>query len=959
MDPLTALSIAASVVQFVDFGSRLLSNTREIYRSPAGLTAAETSLVTVANDLAEFSTIIENDVAQLTSPPPEMGSIQQKLMNICESCKETNAELKNAVKRVQESPTTLYTGPGRLATSFFTAVKKLGSFDPESWRQRLERNRDEMMRIMLGLLWEQSSVGSKEMHAISQQQAAMSETLGRLEGSTRILNQLLIQSISGKASTQDSHRQGVIGDIWSSAWEPAPTGERQPEEMSYTTAIKNSLSFTGHQHREDAIPEAYQNTFQWIFKEPQLTNENLSWSSFTDWLGGPSQEIYWITGKPGAGKSTLMKFIVGHRTTTKILKKWSTTRPLLTVSYYFWNAGSELQKTQTGLLRTLLLQCLEAMPTLASKICPRRWAFVKIFGPRAYLSVPEWTWAELIESFSLIVPFIGKSFNLAMFIDGLDEFDGVHQKLIDFVQLFHSQPAAKICVSSRPWNIFVDAFTCNPSLRMQDLTSSDIRLFVNQRFEHTKGYHELKEMIPLEAAKFISVIIEKAQGVFLWVSIVVNALCEGLTEGDRLSDLQAELDRVPSDLSELYTKLWASIKPQYIRHSSEIFQIRGCADRSLDVVTLWLAENENALDEDMSSITNRERRNIIKAQLKRRLNSRTRGLLEISNDETIDYLHRSVRDWAVAAWPTIQLAAADFDPHLALLRAMAIKPAVELIRPGDDITLLGSVWMLVCICFYHASKIRDCPRSKASLVKALDRLDQVMACVPVWNHMASGYTRAKRLCQNVRDGLSHWATTQYLQTGGSRPITFLGLTAQFCLVHYVKTKILENRDQLRPSGKEVPVLFCAIFEFDHFAHDNISVIAAFRGSHASWKLRWELVTFLVENGALEYLDSRSSQSMVLRKELFDQVQKKKSQLEKDSNANPEELQYWQNVANIIPAATPGLQQRAATPGMRQRAATPGMRQRAAAPGMRQRTATPGLRQRAAVLLTRATRRWGH
>jgi hypothetical protein len=36
MDPLTALSVAACVVQFVDYGTKLLSKGRELYKSADG-----------------------------------------------------------------------------------------------------------------------------------------------------------------------------------------------------------------------------------------------------------------------------------------------------------------------------------------------------------------------------------------------------------------------------------------------------------------------------------------------------------------------------------------------------------------------------------------------------------------------------------------------------------------------------------------------------------------------------------------------------------------------------------------------------------------------------------------------------------------------------------------------------------------------------------------------------------
>jgi hypothetical protein len=51
MDPLTALSLAGTVVQFVDFGSRLLSDCRELYKSKTGTLTAYEVLELVTLDL--------------------------------------------------------------------------------------------------------------------------------------------------------------------------------------------------------------------------------------------------------------------------------------------------------------------------------------------------------------------------------------------------------------------------------------------------------------------------------------------------------------------------------------------------------------------------------------------------------------------------------------------------------------------------------------------------------------------------------------------------------------------------------------------------------------------------------------------------------------------------------------------------------------------------------------------
>lgn len=51
MDPLTALSVAGTIVQFVDFGNRLLSAGTELYKSSTGRLKVDEELVLVTTDL--------------------------------------------------------------------------------------------------------------------------------------------------------------------------------------------------------------------------------------------------------------------------------------------------------------------------------------------------------------------------------------------------------------------------------------------------------------------------------------------------------------------------------------------------------------------------------------------------------------------------------------------------------------------------------------------------------------------------------------------------------------------------------------------------------------------------------------------------------------------------------------------------------------------------------------------
>jgi hypothetical protein len=68
--------------------------------------------------------------------------------------------------------------------------------------------------------------------------------------------------------------------------------------------------------REDNVKTAHHKTFEWIFEEAKHEDEGDCPNEIRihDWLRSSDAEknVFWVSGKPGAGKSTLMKFKVRH-----------------------------------------------------------------------------------------------------------------------------------------------------------------------------------------------------------------------------------------------------------------------------------------------------------------------------------------------------------------------------------------------------------------------------------------------------------------------------------------------------------------------------------------------------------------------------------------------------------------------------------------------------------------------
>ena len=351
------------------------------------------------------------------------------------------------------------------------------------------------------------------------------------------------------------------------------------KEASIRKWILHSLGFAAMQNRQEEVARAYHTTFEWMFEEPKEEAKPPQWTNFVDWLRH-GNGIYWVNGKAGSGKSTLMKYIYNDERTSQILSQWSGLKPVLIATFFFWNSGTREQRSQTGLLRSLLFQILHHRPELIPLIFPEEHAMLREQPQHVVRDYPRHTWSlrRLQDAVGRLVDMTELDLNMCLFIDGLDEFEGNDDQndrhyLIELFRSLASSLSIKICLSSRPLLIFEESFRESPGLRLQDLTSGDIRRFVTDRLSNDWRMRQIAEIEPLQRHDFEKEICNKAQGVFLWVKLVVRSLLDGLNNSDRMADLRARLELLPADLEELYRHMLGNIEKMYLKGASQVFQL--------------------------------------------------------------------------------------------------------------------------------------------------------------------------------------------------------------------------------------------------------------------------------------------------------------------------------------------------------------------------------------------------
>jgi hypothetical protein len=443
----------------------------------------------------------------------------------------------------------------------------------------------------------------------------------------------------------------------------------------------NSFRIPELNERRNQITDAHSGTYEWIFEGNLETSDSAptimrrSWDSFTDWLLS-SSTMYWIHGKAGSGKSTLMHFISEHEKTRKLLDKWAKPQTPIILSWYFWNSGSQAQRSLKGALCALLYQLVSIQPGIVTD-------FLRTEPHLSGREAPaDWSQADLINLVSkMFSTFNGR---VAVFLDGLDEFDRDEdvKALLALLQSLTKSSSVKVCLSSRPEPQLELELGHLPQLRLQDMTSRDMSQYISDRLRPA-----LPHLTSAEVDDFVEQIACKADGVFLWVYLVTKSLRQGALHSDSYDVLRERLELLPAKMEILYEHMWRSLNgdddlPTYRRQAALFFSFY--AHFPLSLIDFVLATDED-LCEAASDMAKDdaviERLYQACSQMKSLLQTRCAGLLELGPQESTN------------AW---RVMGAEPVPNLSTTES-------ETGTNGDDETarLLRALKSLGAVRFFH------------------------------------------------------------------------------------------------------------------------------------------------------------------------------------------------------------------------------------------------------------------
>ena len=342
---------------------------------------------------------------------------------------------------------------------------------------------------------------------------------------------------------------------------------KQSSHCAKIKVILGSLRFTGMESRREQIADAHRRTCNWILDEGRP--DGCPDPKFLQWLK-VENGFYWISGKAGSGKSTLVKFLSRSTKVRQALKSWAGSDELLIASHFFYSPGNEAQQTKEGLFQTLLYEIFRQCPRMIPEIAAGRWSSEISRNP---VTIP-WTSSELAVAFERLRSRDITLPRMCFFIDGLDEYNKEPEELIKIIAPFATCPHIKICVSSRPWNQFKAFFGGNTSqsLQLQDFNRPDIDFYVTEAFEENEDFLELQTLDP--RYKLLRRQISKeAKGVFLWATLAVRSILRGLSNADPFQLLEERLRTFPEDIGQMYRTMLTCIEPIYRHSTARIFQV--------------------------------------------------------------------------------------------------------------------------------------------------------------------------------------------------------------------------------------------------------------------------------------------------------------------------------------------------------------------------------------------------
>lgn len=192
----------------------------------------------------------------------------------------------------------------------------------------------------------------------------------------------------------------------------------------------------------------------------------------------------------------------------------------------------------------------------------KRELIAEIFGSGRISSISQRAWCYE-ELYDILVRLVGFSDTKFFFlIDALDENEPQNRlwALAEEVLKISRLPNVKLCVSCRPWTVFVSNLSHAQTLQLDKMTLPDMKLYIKNRLAHAGARNDIclqfsADRPTIWIINFITKVARAAEGVFLWSELVTEALSSEMRKDCDLEQLEGVLDEFPLGLDEYFQRL--------------------------------------------------------------------------------------------------------------------------------------------------------------------------------------------------------------------------------------------------------------------------------------------------------------------------------------------------------------------------------------------------------------------
>lgn len=228
-----------------------------------------------------------------------------------------------------------------------------------------------------------------------------------------------------------------------------------------------------------------------------------------------------------------------------------------------------MQKTIEGLLRSLLYSALLGFSR--SDVPDKLEAINIICAPRSQIDAHSaWSRSKLKDMLTSLTRVSGVKF--FFLVDALDECEP-QDNLGDLATeiLWMSRLSnVKLCVSHRPWDVFLRKFEHASILYLDRLTLRDMEKYVRDRLtgvEADVGRHSNFQEQTQPAEKLVRDLANAAEGVFLWTELITKAICSEMRKGNELSNSLRSWPIFPLTLTSTSTNSYLVVLKSLIETS--------------------------------------------------------------------------------------------------------------------------------------------------------------------------------------------------------------------------------------------------------------------------------------------------------------------------------------------------------------------------------------------------------